>query len=415
MKKIAIVVQRYGLEVNGGAEFHARVLAEKLTENYDITILTTTALDYHGWENHYPEGKTNINGLKVIRFSTKSFSKRKKRKAARAIFKRKKYFKTLRFLGLFDFFDRRFNISSASEKDVDNWLKGQGPYCPGLLNYLQETKEKYDVFIFFTYLYYPTVMGLPLVKEKAIFIPTAHDEPPLYTKPYEDLFSQPKFIMYNTLSEKNIVENHFKNHCSNTDIAGVGVEEFLLDETYLPSEKFQYDFPYFVYIGRIDESKGCRELFAYFNEFCKKNPENKLVLIGKNNMGIIPNEHIILTGFISEEDKYYLLKNSLGLILPSKYESLSMVTLEAMSSGKIPLVNAECLILKQHIDSSGAGLYFNNYQDFEKQLTTIINMSEEDKEEHSQKAKRYVKEYYNWGKIMEKFDRAIDFIIKKQR
>ncbi|VDH03924.1 glycosyltransferase family 4 protein [Bergeyella zoohelcum] len=415
MKKIAIIVQRYGIEVNGGAEFHARILAEKLSKNYDITILTTTALDYQGWANHYAEGHTEVNGLKVIRFSTEIFSKKKMRKARRAIFKKKKYFKIIRFLGLFDLLDKKFNISTVTKEDGDNWLKGQGPFCPDLLSFLRKNKEEYDVFIFFTYLYYPTVMGLPIVNEKAIFIPTAHDEPPLYTKPYENLFSQPKFIMYNTQSEKELVENHFKEYCQNTDVAGVGIEEFVLDETYCPAKEFQYDFPYFVYIGRIDRNKGCRELVEYFNLFCKENPSTKLVMIGKNNMDIIPNKNIILTGFINEEDKYYLLKNSLGLILPSKYESLSMVTLEAMACGKIPLVNADCIVLKQHILNSGTGFYFSNYMEFKKYLNKIINLSEEEREEYSLQAKRYVKENYSWSSILNKFDQAIDFVTKNKK
>ncbi len=51
MKRIAIVNQRYGLEVNGGSEYYTRLLAEHLQESFDVTVLTTTALDYDTWEN----------------------------------------------------------------------------------------------------------------------------------------------------------------------------------------------------------------------------------------------------------------------------------------------------------------------------------------------------------------------------
>lgn len=412
MKKIAIIVQRYGNEVNGGAEYHARILAEKLNQKYDITILTTTALNYQGWNNHYSKGETTINGIKVIRFDSKKTPNRLFRKARRAILKRKKYFKFLKFFGLFNFFEKKFNITKITEKDIQNWLKGQGPFCKDLILYLEENKNNYDVFIFFTYLYYPTVIGMPLVKEKAIFIPTAHDEPPLYTKPYENLFSIPKFIMYNTQSEKDLVENHFNNFCKNTDIAGIGINEFLLPQNYI-SNKFNFDFKYFIYIGRIDKNKGCKELVDYFNLFSKKNPDIKLVMVGQNTLGISENENIILTGFISEEEKYYLLKNSLGLILASKYESLSMVTLEAMISGILPIVNKNCEVLKNHIDQSKSGFYFNDYTSFETALNNRLNLSNNELQEQKKRAKEYIKNNYTWDKILEKFDKAINFISQK--
>lgn len=409
-KKIAIIVQRYGNEVNGGAEFHARILAEQLAKKYEINILTTTALDYIGWENHYPKGETEINGIKVFRFETKKMiSNRQFRKARRAVLGKKKYFKILRFFEILDWAKKNFNIDNFTAKDVEYWLAGQGPYVPDMMHFIQEKKAEYDVFIFFTYLYYPTVMGMPLVGEKSIFIPTAHDEPPLYSPPYQNLFSVPKFIMYNTLSEKNLVENYFQNVCPNTDIAGVGVEPY--DFSLIAENQYdKINFPYFIYIGRIEKNKGCGELIDYFQKFSKKNPNVKLVMVGKDFMGVKPSENVILTGFVSEEEKYTLLKNSLGLIIPSKYESLSMVTLEAMISGKIPVVNGNCEVLKDHIEQSGAGFYFTDYQSFENSLSQILSLSEEEKQEISTKAKNYVKDNYTWTKVLEKFDKAIDFI-----
>ena len=65
MKKLGIIVQRYGEEVNGGAEYHARILAEQLTKNYDVEVITNCALSYDEWKNHYSPGISYLNNVKI--------------------------------------------------------------------------------------------------------------------------------------------------------------------------------------------------------------------------------------------------------------------------------------------------------------------------------------------------------------
>jgi len=413
-KKIAIVVQRYGVEVNGGAEFHARILAEKLAQKYEVEILTSTAINHHGWENHYQPGESFINEIKVHRFPTFAENKRKTRAARRAIFKKKKYFKILKFLGIFKKADQLFNLSKVTETDVEAWLRGQGPHVPDLVQFISAEKDNYNVFIFFTYLYYPTVVGMPLVAEKSIFIPTAHDEPVLYTKPYENLFSVPKFIMYNTESEKQLIEKNFRNITRNSEVAGVGISPFAGEKAQLPAEIIPNK--YFIYIGRIESAKGCDLVIHHFLEFQKKYPkyeEFKLVLVGKNHMKkTYHNSSIIYTGFVSEELKHAYLANALALIMPSFYESLSMVTLEAMVERKPVIVNGNCSVLKSHIDRSETGKSYTTKAEFFQALQYYIGQSETEREKEAEKARKYVLENYSWKSVLQKFDEAIEFVTK---
>lgn len=414
-KKIAIVVQRYGLEVNGGAEYHARILAEQLSSIYDVEVLTTTALNYIGWKNHYPTGETSVNGIKVIRFATIGSTPKQFRKARRAILKNKKYFRILRFLGLFKFCSNVFNISQPTQKDVDYWLQVQGPYCPQLLAYIENNRSRYTAFIFFTYLYYPTAKGMRLVPGKSIFIPTAHDEKIMFTKPYEDIFSIPAFIMYNTDAERTLVKARFENVCKNDDVAGVGIEKYQYSPEFQLSNTLKVGTPYFVYIGRVESSKGCEELIHFFERFTEKCAEVGLVIIGQNVGNIQSrNKNILFTGFITEDEKYALLDDSQGLILPSKYESLSMVTLEAMSRGKQVIVNSECEVLKQHIIKSGTGKMFNTYKSFEQSLESVLNMSIEEAKAEGVKAENYVFDHYSWETVLNKFREAINFVSRNE-
>ena len=66
--KLAVVVQRYGADIGGGAELHARYLAERLSRHVEVRVLTTCARDYVSWRNHWPAGEDRVNGVTVERF-----------------------------------------------------------------------------------------------------------------------------------------------------------------------------------------------------------------------------------------------------------------------------------------------------------------------------------------------------------
>ena len=90
----------------------------------------------------------------------------------------------------------------------EQWFEMQGPHVPELIDYIKDHADDYEAFIFMTYLYYTTVKGLPLVKDKAILISTAHDEPPIYLKTLIHCFRCQKALFYLTVEEKKFVERN---------------------------------------------------------------------------------------------------------------------------------------------------------------------------------------------------------------
>lgn len=380
-KRLAFVVQRYGKAVNGGAEQHCRQLAEQMARFHEVDVLTTCAEDYYTWENAYPAGSSMENGVKVNRFETVCTR---------------------------DHFPFPLFPDSAIGKygytAEFNWMFQQGPISFDLVNFIKYNKYNYDIFLFFTYLYFPTWAGIGIVPEKSILIPTAHDEDAIYKELYNSVFHLPRAIFYNTLEEKEFVEQRFHNQNILNDIGGVGVEvpNDVSGERF--RKKYQIHNRFLLYVGRITEKKGCDMLFDYYKRLRREQKELSLVLLGKP--GIPIPDDVISLGFVSDQDKFDAIAACECMVIPSRYESLSMVLLEAMMLHKPVLVNGECAVLRGHCDKSNGGLYHTNYEEFSACVRMLL-AQKEIASALGENGAAYVRANYAWDIITDKLNRLI--------
>ena len=196
---------------------------------------------------------------------------------------------------------------------------------------------------------------------------------------------------------------------NNNGYGGVGVEvpENISAEAF--RKKYGLD-KFIIYIGRIDEHKGCKDLFAYFNEYKKRNGGDlKLVLMGKEVIRVPETKDIVSLGFVSDEDKFNGLAACEFLVLPSQFESLSMVVLEAMKIGKPVLVNGKCGVLKGHCIRSNAGLYYQNFYEFEGCVNYLL-MHPKQCMEMGENGQDYVEENYQWDVIIKRLSKLVEKI-----
>lgn len=392
MKKIALINQRYGLEVNGGSEYYTRLIAEKLSTNFQVEVLTTTAIGYDTWENYYSEGTEIIEGIPVRRFSVD-----RPRDVAS-------------FNQLTDAISLNPNRTVWQEKD---WIEAQGPVCSRLLTYIKTHADEYDLFVFVTYLYYLTVKGLPQVADKSVLIPTAHDEPYIYFSVYKDIFLKPRGIIYLTDEEKEFVEKTFHNEHIPHIVEATGVDiPTGINEMAFRKQHRIWD-KYIIYVGRIDATKGCDKLFDYFIAYKVRHPKSqlKLVLMGKKMIEIPNHPDIINLGFVSDEEKYNGIAGATALVLPSQYESLSISVLEAMSLHIPVIVNGKCEVLKGHCKKSGGGLYYMDYCEFEGILEWILEHPET-WETMGSNARAYIDQYYQWDVIVDHITTFLNTLIE---
>jgi glycosyltransferase involved in cell wall biosynthesis len=316
--KIAFVVHRYGLEVTGGAEFLCRLLAEHLSKYWTIEVFTTCAIDYISWENAYPEGREQVNGVTVWRFPVES----------------------PRNIKIFDQLTQKIYGSDHSIDEEERWMELQGPCSSSLVYALQERASGYDFFIFVSYLYAHTYYGLTRVKEKAILIPLAHDEPPLYLKIFNELFLLPKAIIFSTPEEAELVWTRFNNNFIPSETIGIGIDPPKSFNSQRFRVKYGLEGEFIIYVGRIDKSKGCEEIVQYFLRYHREtNSPLKLLLIGNAVMPIPSHPSIIYLGQLSEEDKFDALQAAAAAVMPSPYESFSIFLLESWLALRPVIVN----------------------------------------------------------------------------
>ncbi|MFQ5721738.1 MAG: glycosyltransferase family 4 protein [Candidatus Aminicenantales bacterium] len=379
--KIAFVVQRYGLEISGGAELHCRWIAEHMSKHWQVEVLTTRAYDYITWKNHYHRGQEIINGLPVRRFSVA-----KKRDPRR-----------------FGHIQSYILNNKHSRQEELKWLEEEGPYSPQLIQYIEDKSHDYDYFIFFSYRYYHSFWGIEAVPDKSILVPTAEHDSVIYLDIFRELFNKPQAIIYNSEEERKLINSVADNDHILGEVVGVGTEI----PPFYSAQKFRQDYlikgNYVLYLGRIDENKGCGQLFDYFLRFKRQTClDVKLVLIGSTVLKIPSHPDILYFGFVSDEDKFSALAGALFLVMPSFYESLSMVTLEAWAAGKPVLANGRCEVLKGQCLRSNAGLFYENYDEFSRAFQLLLSSSRL-RQALGANGRNYYLKRYRWDIIEKKY------------
>jgi glycosyltransferase involved in cell wall biosynthesis len=416
--KIAFIVQRYGTEILGGSEYHCRLIAERVAAKHQVEVLTTCARDYVSWKNEYPEGTDRIRSVTVRRFGN-----------AR-----------MRDITAFNRYSEWIFTSAHSRDDEMEWVRQQGPWCPALLEYLERNHQQYDVLVFFTYLYAPTLLGVKIAPQKSILVPTAHDEPAIHLDVYKDLFSAPAGIAYNTEVERRFLTTHFSIRAVEEETVGCGVDlphtqthqrdrqeeaddvdqgdgEPLPDDDQPPSwrphlagrgivfrRRHRLHGPIALYGGRIDPGKGCEELIEYFNTYVQDGGDASLVLMGVKLMPLPEDPFIRFAGRLSEQERLQALEAATVVVVPSPYESLSLLALESFAVGTPILANARSDVLVDHCQKSNAGLYYADRDEFVECLKLLI-ADQSLRNLMGQNGRAYVRKNYRWDVILAKYER----------
>jgi glycosyltransferase involved in cell wall biosynthesis len=379
--KLGIVVQRYGLDINGGAELHARYVAEHLSRHAQVEVLTTCARDYVTWRNDLPAGEEVLNGLTVRRFPV-----RREREVER-----------------FGIQSRRVFTERHSVQDELTWLEEEGPTSPELIAHIGRRQADYDYFIFFSFRYYHAYHGIRAAASKSLLVPTAERDGAVGLSIFGPVFRGVRALMYNSFEERTMIHAVSANAGVPHVVVGVGSEVPARTDPERFRKRYGLTGPFVVYVGRIDENKGCKELFTFFQQYSASlRSEVTLVLMGNSILPIPDDPRIRHLGFVSDEDKFDGIAASDALIMPSYFESLSMVALEAWALGKPVIANGRCDVLQGQCLRSNAGLFYENLQEFVETLG-LLQSNRYLGRRMGENGREYFERHYTWPVVVRKY------------
>ena len=390
--KLAVVVQRYGTAIAGGAELHARHVAEHLSKYAEVEVLTSCARDYVTWRNELPAGRDVVNGLMVRRFPV-----RHRRSVER-----------------FGRLSATVFQQTHSVADELAWLDAEGPTSPGLIEYIRSNRDAYDFFLFWSFRYYQAYYGARAVPDRAVLVPTAEREPAIGVSLFRPLLNGVRGVVYLTPEERDLVNGASGNGSIPSIIAGSGSEVPERVEPGRFRQKYGIEGPFAIYVGRIDQNKGCDELFDFFVRFTRsERSPMQLVLCGNSILPIPDNPRIRHLGFVPDEDKFDGIAASELLVMPSYYESLSIVALEAWATGKPVLANAKCDVLKGQCLRSNAGLFYETWDEFAEALSWFARRPEQARALGANGC-AYFRQHYAWPVVEKQYMDLLDHLAREK-
>ena len=237
------------------------------------------------------------------------------------------------------------------------------------------------------------LIGYRIVKDSAGYIAVTKDELPVYAK-------------YGVSSAAvTVIPN--------------GVHK-LDDYEELNSE---FNFPYILFMGRLNQIKGPDLLLEAFILIAKKNPQYHLIFAGPDGGSLNSLKEYIskltiknrvhFIGYVTGQRKLKLYKNAEFLVIPSRHDAQSIVVLEAGICGTPVLLTRTCGF--DEAAKVGGGIVVEpNVLGLKKGLLRMLK-DENNLSEMGANLKFFVQENYAWESISLRYIRMYENILNARK
>ncbi len=374
--RIAVVVPRYGREVLGGAESLGRgIAAEAAKQGWPVEVWTTCAQTHYTWENCYPVGAENADGVTVRRFPITGWDPG--RRAELDV--------------------RLSTLGALSAHEQYAWLDS-GPHSVPLYEYVAQHAREFDAVVALPY-------ATPLVHyaawaapEQVVMLPCLHDEPYAYMEPTRLVLENVRGVMFNAPEEADLARARIGVRPRRQGVLGGGAT---LSGVSRPASLAPM--PYLLYAGRLEGGKNVGLLYEYVRRYWDEGGRVRLVILGSGPLTPPGHAAFDYRGFVTEDEKAAACAGALALCQPSFNESFSFTIMEAWLAGRPVLVHADCPVTRGHVRRSLGGLWFRNYEEFAAVVSWLLSNARL-ADRLGANGRQYVLHNYTWPAIIRRFE-----------
>ncbi len=423
-RRFAFVSPRYADGILGGAEAHCRAVAEKLAaRGHQVRIVTTTALSYHSWRDELPPGDDRVGGLPVERHATRAprlFPLDEALKAATS-----HRLQGERGLARVRRLDGAAPLGNRARDLLDEaWSRAQGPWCPTLPGALARASD--DLVVLFCYLYYPTLLGVRGVADRAAIAPLADEGSMFYTRTVQRALRAPRALLCNVDEEAERIRALVEPAVPPMAVVALGLDPPPPPAPWARPPALREGAPFVLVLGRAGKARPMVDVWRALTTLRDVPIELDdgrtldvrdlhLVTAGEVSPQLEGLPRVVQLGRVDDATRWGLSREALAMVSPSAAESLSLVLLEGWQAGRPGVVNQACAATRGHIQRcrGGVALDFSRPDEAARVLVEALARKAE-RDAMAEAGRRYVERRYGWPAVLDAYEAVADAVADRR-
>ena len=280
----------------------------------------------------------------------------------------------------------------------------KGRPAPALVRHVARHAASYDFCLFFSYRYFHAYHGARAAADRAVLVPTAERDEAIGLTVFQSIFRGVRALMYNSPEERAMIQavsaqpgcagrRRRRRFGRAAEPAAASLSRrSSTSGGHSPSTS-----------GGSTRTRAAQSSSGFSSATCGRQAAACRWCWSATRCCPIPTHpRIRHLGFVDDTDKFDAMAAAELLIMPSYFESLSMVALEAWALGRPVLANGRCDVLKAQCLRSNAGLYYESEAEFVEGLCAL-ERNRWLAGSLGRNGRQFFKDHYDWPVIERKY------------